>query len=48
MVIIELKYELKPVEKGYAGRTLYINLSTNEIKIKPVSDEMKEKFNNYQ
>ncbi|MFW9995066.1 MAG: aldehyde ferredoxin oxidoreductase family protein [Candidatus Odinarchaeota archaeon] len=45
MVITELKYELKPVEKGYAGRTLYINLSTNEIKIKPVSDEMKEKFN---
>ncbi|MHA2294873.1 MAG: aldehyde ferredoxin oxidoreductase family protein [Candidatus Hodarchaeales archaeon] len=44
MVIAELKYELKATEKGYAGRTLYINLSTYEIKIKPVTDEMKEKF----
>ncbi|UCE13983.1 MAG: aldehyde:ferredoxin oxidoreductase, partial [Candidatus Heimdallarchaeota archaeon] len=43
-VITEFSYELKPIEKGYANRTLYINLSTNEIKIKPVSDEMKEKF----
>jgi aldehyde:ferredoxin oxidoreductase len=43
-VLAELKYELKPVEKGYANRTLYINLSTNEIKIKPVTEEMKEKF----
>jgi aldehyde:ferredoxin oxidoreductase len=43
-VLAELSYELKPVEKGYAGRTLYINLSTNEIKINPVTDEMKEKF----
>ncbi|MHA1967899.1 MAG: aldehyde ferredoxin oxidoreductase N-terminal domain-containing protein, partial [Candidatus Hodarchaeales archaeon] len=43
-VLSELSYELKPVEKGYAGRTLYINLSNKEIKIKPVTDEMKEKF----
>ncbi len=40
----EFKYELKPVEKGYTNRTLYVNLSTNEIKEKEVSQEMKEKF----
>ncbi|MFX0051377.1 MAG: aldehyde ferredoxin oxidoreductase N-terminal domain-containing protein, partial [Candidatus Hermodarchaeota archaeon] len=43
-ILAELSYELKPVEKGYAGRTLYINLSSNEIEIKFVTDEMKEKF----
>ncbi len=43
-ILAELSYELKPIEKGYAGQTLYINLSTNEIKSKPVTDEMKEKF----
>ncbi|TYB31108.1 MAG: aldehyde:ferredoxin oxidoreductase [Candidatus Mcinerneyibacterium aminivorans] len=37
-------YEKKPVEKGYNNRTLYVNLSDNEIKEKPVSEEMKEKF----
>jgi aldehyde:ferredoxin oxidoreductase len=43
-ILNELSYELRPVEKGYANRTLYLNLTTNEIKIKPVTDEMKEKF----
>lgn len=40
----EFEYELKPLEKGYSDRTLYINLSSNEIKEKPVPVEMKEKF----
>jgi len=40
----EFTYELKPVVKGYNDRTLYINLSTLEIKIKPVPPEMKKKF----
>ncbi|MHA1443328.1 MAG: aldehyde ferredoxin oxidoreductase family protein [Candidatus Hodarchaeales archaeon] len=43
-VLNELKYDLHPVDKGYANRTLYINLTKNEIKIKPVTDEMKQKF----
>ena len=30
--------------RGYAGRTLYVNLSTNEIKDKPVTDEMRTLF----
>ncbi len=40
----EFTYELKPVEKGYTNRTLYINVGSNEIKEKPVSEQMIEKF----
>ncbi len=43
-ILKEYEFEPKQVVKGYADRTLYINLSSNEIKIKPVSEEMKEKF----
>jgi len=42
--IAEWKYEWHPIDKGYNNRTLYVNLSNNEIKEKPVSKEMKEKF----
>ena len=30
--------------KGYANRTLYVNLSTGQIAEKPVTEEMKKKF----
>ncbi|MFC2104741.1 aldehyde ferredoxin oxidoreductase family protein [Bacteroidota bacterium] len=40
----EWKYELRPIDKGYNDRTLYINVGSNEIKEKPVPQEMKEKF----
>lgn len=43
-ILKELKYEPLEIKHGYAGQTLYVNLTTNEIKIKPVSEEMKEKF----
>jgi aldehyde:ferredoxin oxidoreductase len=43
-VLKELKYELRPVEKGYANRTLYVNLDNNSIEIKNVSQQMKEIF----
>jgi aldehyde:ferredoxin oxidoreductase len=39
-----MDYDLKKVEKGYTNRTLYVNLSDNTIKSKPVTDMMKEKF----
>jgi aldehyde:ferredoxin oxidoreductase len=42
--IASLDYELKDVDKGYANRTLYINLSDNRIEIKPVTDQMKKLF----
>ncbi|MHA1728374.1 MAG: aldehyde ferredoxin oxidoreductase N-terminal domain-containing protein, partial [Promethearchaeota archaeon] len=44
MILLEKKYEIRPIEKGYANRTLYVNLSAMSITIKPVSKEMKEKF----
>lgn len=44
MILAEKKYEIQDVQKGYANRTLYINLSKKEITIKTVSDEMKGKF----
>jgi len=37
-------YEKRAVEKGYANRTLYINLDEMRIEERPVSQEMKEKF----
>jgi len=43
-LVSELKYDITPMDKGYSDKTLYINLSKNEIKIKDVPSEMKEKF----
>ena len=44
MILAKKEYQFDEVQKGYANQTLFINLSTKEIKIKPVSDEVKEKF----
>ncbi len=43
-ILAEWRYELRPVERGYANRTLYINLSDNNIASKPVTQEMKDTF----
>ncbi|HIE39151.1 MAG TPA: aldehyde:ferredoxin oxidoreductase [Anaerolineales bacterium] len=43
-VLAEYTYEAPPVERGYTGQTLYVNLSDNTISAKPVTDVMKEKF----
>ncbi|MBE0661668.1 MAG: aldehyde:ferredoxin oxidoreductase [Bacteroidales bacterium] len=40
----QFKYEWKPIEQGYNNRTLYVNVGSLEMKEKPVSEEMKEKF----
>lgn len=37
-------FEPKNIYRGYADRSLYVNLSTNEIKVKPIPEEMKEKY----
>lgn len=42
--LAEWRYELRPVERGYANRTLYINLSDNTIESKPVTQQMKDTF----
>jgi aldehyde:ferredoxin oxidoreductase len=44
MVIAEFKYKLGKVERGYANRTLYVNLSNMQITEKTVSEKMKETF----
>lgn len=43
-LLAEFKYELRPVERGYTNRTLYINIGSNKIESKPVSQKMKETF----
>jgi aldehyde:ferredoxin oxidoreductase len=43
-VLAQYDYELRPVERGYAGRTLYINLGDNSIQEKPVTQQMKDLF----
>ena len=43
-ILAEFDYELQPVDKGYNRRTLYIDLSTKQIKSKPVSEMMIDKF----
>ena len=42
--LAELSFEKKPVVRGYANRTLYINLSDHSIQIKPVTQQMKDLF----
>ena len=43
-VIAEWKYEPAPVERGYTGKTLYVNIGDGTIEARPVTDDMKEKF----
>src|SRR5512133_4207688 len=43
-VLKEFTYELRPVERGYANRTLYINLNDNSVREKPVTQQMKDLF----
>lgn len=40
----EFTYQIHPVERGYANRTLYINLDDNTIREKPVTQKMKDLF----
>ncbi len=43
-VLHQFTYELRPVKRGYANRTLYINLDNGAIKSKPVTQQMKAIF----
>ena len=43
-ILTEYSFAKKPLHRGYNNRTLYVNVGTLEIKEKPVSEEMKEKF----
>jgi len=43
-VLAEFHYDPPRVERGYAGQTLYVNVSDNTIQIKPVDERMKNTF----
>ena len=43
-LLAEFTYEPRPVFRGYANRTLYINLDDNTIYEKPVTQQMKDLF----
>jgi len=43
-ILTEYSYSSTELERGYNNRTLYINISNNEISEKDVTEEMKEKF----
>ncbi len=43
-LLAEWDYTHTPINKGYIDKTLYVNVSTNKIREKVVSTEMKEKF----
>jgi len=43
-LLAEWKYQYSPVDKAYAGQTLYINISENRFASKPVTEQMKDLF----
>lgn len=43
-LLAEFRYETRPVQQGYANRTLHIDLTENTIRSKPVTEQMKEIF----
>ena len=43
-VLAEFSYDVSPVERGYTGATLYVNLGDNTIAARPVTQQMKDTF----
>lgn len=43
-ILAEYHYPLRPIDRGYAGRTLYVNISDGTIEEKPVTEQMKSLF----
>jgi aldehyde:ferredoxin oxidoreductase len=43
-ILAQKTFSIVEFENGYANRTLYVNLSSNSIEYKHVSEEMKQKF----
>jgi len=42
--IAEMTYEPKTADRGYTGQTLYVNVGTGAVEVRPVTDRMKEIF----
>jgi aldehyde:ferredoxin oxidoreductase len=43
-VLAEYQYAVPKVHRGYAGQTLYVNVSSGQIESRPVTEEMKRIF----
>ena len=43
-VIAEMAYQPEMADRGYTGRTLYVNVGTRAVEVRPVTDRMKEIF----
>jgi aldehyde:ferredoxin oxidoreductase len=43
-MLAEFRYDPQPVEHGYAGQTLHVDVSGNRIETKPVDEMMKRTF----
>ena len=43
-VVASYKYQEKPIDRGYANRTLHIDLDKKTITEKPVTQQMKDIF----
>ena len=44
LAIVEFKYDLGRVDRGYNNRTLYINLTEKKVVSKPVTEKMRDTF----
>ncbi len=43
-ILTKYTYKKGEIQKGYTNRTLHINLTTNEVKEKKITEDMKKKF----
>ena len=43
-ILALMDYVPSPTQKGYANHTLHVNLSDKSIKIKPVTQQMRDLF----
>ncbi len=43
-LITSFNYQWKPMDKGYSDQSLYVNVSSNKVEVRPISPETKEKF----
>ena len=43
-LLVEYSYKLGKIERGYNNRTLYVDVGKREIREKPVTQMMKDKF----
>jgi aldehyde:ferredoxin oxidoreductase len=43
-ILAKFPYQWKALDKGYTDQSLYVNVSTKKVEVRPISSEVKEKF----